>query len=128
MMTTTTNHHHHHCYCDFVAEAELDVDPAAEVIMNAVITNVGGSGYYDNVVDMADGADMSCPSFDDACVTEVGFPPRNLLCPERSTSRRRSEIISEHGAWYTIAVPLWLRRAFHKQYNEAQVSVTAGLA
>ena len=48
------------------------MDPVASVIVNAVITNVGGTGYYDDVVDMIDGVDMNCPSFDDACVKEVG--------------------------------------------------------
>lgn len=50
----------------------LDVDPLAAVIVNAVITNVGGAGYYDDVVDMIGGEKMQCPSFDDACVKEVG--------------------------------------------------------
>lgn len=49
----------------------MDVDPGATVIVNAVITNVGGTGYYDDVVDMIDGENMNCPSFDDACVKEV---------------------------------------------------------
>lgn len=50
---------------------ELDVDPLATVIKNAVITNVGGAGYYDDVVDMIDGENMECPSYDDACVKEA---------------------------------------------------------
>lgn len=50
----------------------MDVDPLAAVIVNAVITNVGGAGYYDDVVDMIDGENMECPSFEDACVQEVG--------------------------------------------------------
>lgn len=55
----------------FFLPADLDVDPEAVVIVNAVITNVGGAGYFDNVVDMIDGENMACPSFADACVTEV---------------------------------------------------------
>ncbi|CAM9986296.1 unnamed protein product, partial [Ectocarpus sp. 13 AM-2016] len=50
--------------------ADLDVDPLATVITNAVIANVGGAGYYDDVVDMIDGENMNCPSYDDACVKE----------------------------------------------------------
>lgn len=53
------------------AGSDLDVDPDAHVILNAVIINVGGSGYYDDVVDMDPGEDMSCPSFPDSCVKEV---------------------------------------------------------
>lgn len=49
----------------------LDVDPLASVIKNALITNVGGAGYYDNVVDMEDGDNMECPDFDAACIKEV---------------------------------------------------------
>ncbi len=49
----------------------LDVDPLASVIKNALITNVGGAGYYDNVVDMEDGENMECPDFDAACIKEV---------------------------------------------------------
>lgn len=41
------------------------------MITNAVIVNVGGAGYYDDVVDMIDGENMNCPSYDDACVKEV---------------------------------------------------------
>lgn len=41
------------------------------MIVNAVITNVGGTGYYDDVVDMIDGEGLNCSSFDDACVKEV---------------------------------------------------------
>lgn len=52
-------------------QADLDVDPLATVIMNAVIANVGGAGYYDDVVDMIDGENMNCPSYEDACVKEV---------------------------------------------------------
>lgn len=57
--------------CSHAAGGDLDVDPGASVIVNAVITNVGGTGYYDDVVDMIDGENMNCPSFDDACVKEV---------------------------------------------------------
>lgn len=57
--------------CSFSAGGKLDVDPAATAIVNAVITNVGGTGYYDDVVDMLDGENMTCPSFDDSCVKEV---------------------------------------------------------
>ncbi|CAM9623568.1 unnamed protein product, partial [Scytosiphon promiscuus] len=49
---------------------DLDVDPTASVIKNAVITNVGGAGFYDDVVDMIEGENMICPSYDDACVRE----------------------------------------------------------
>ncbi|CAM9809445.1 unnamed protein product, partial [Ascophyllum nodosum] len=51
-------------------DLELDVDPKAEVIKNAVITNVGGSGYFDTVVNMIDGENMSCSSLEDTCVKE----------------------------------------------------------
>lgn len=47
------------------------MDPTATVIKNAVITNVGGAGFYDDVVDMIDGENMNCSSFEDACVREV---------------------------------------------------------
>ena len=53
------------------SDLALDVDPKAEVIKSAVITNIGGSGYFDTVVNMIDGEDMSCPSFEDTCVKEV---------------------------------------------------------
>lgn len=49
----------------------MNVDPVATVIVNAVITNVGGTGYYDDVVDMIDGENMTCPDFDEACVQQV---------------------------------------------------------
>lgn len=52
-------------------QADLDVDPLATVIKNAVIANVGGAGFYDDVVDMIDGENMNCPSYDEACVKEV---------------------------------------------------------
>ena len=54
----------------FVA-AGLDVDPNAEMIKNVVITNVGGSGYFDAVVDMIAAGDGSCSSSEDACVKKV---------------------------------------------------------
>ena len=53
------------------ASLKLDVDLEAEAIKNAVITNVGGSGYSDTVVNMIDGEDMSYPSFEDTCAKEV---------------------------------------------------------
>lgn len=59
---------------------ELDVDPLATAIVNAVITNVGGAGYYDDVVDMIDGENMECPSYDGACVKEVWAPKKDSGC------------------------------------------------
>lgn len=50
---------------------DLDVDPTATIIKNAVITNVGGAGFYDDVVDMIDGENLQCTVPDFGCVKEV---------------------------------------------------------
>lgn len=49
-----------------------DVDPDAEVITNVVISNLGGTGTYDDVVDMIAGENMVCSAGATACVKEVG--------------------------------------------------------
>ncbi|CAM9230570.1 unnamed protein product, partial [Discosporangium mesarthrocarpum] len=52
------------------AEEGRDVNSEATAMTSVVITNVGGSGYYDQVVGMIDGSGLSCPDFDAACIKE----------------------------------------------------------
>lgn len=59
--------------CDILAG--LDVNTDSEAITSVVITNVGGSGYFDMVVNMIDGENGSCPSSEDTCVREVRRRP-----------------------------------------------------
>lgn len=48
-----------------------DVDPRATEITNVVISNVGGAGTYNDVVDMLPGENMRCSAGAGACVKEV---------------------------------------------------------
>ncbi|CAM9199787.1 unnamed protein product [Choristocarpus tenellus] len=48
-----------------------NVDPDADVTTEVMITNVGGSGYYDDITNMFDGTGMSCSNYDSSCVTEA---------------------------------------------------------
>ena len=64
--------------CFFVAGAVpgesiggTDVDPDASEVTNVVISNLGGTGTYMDVVSMAAGANMICPDEEAACVQEV---------------------------------------------------------
>lgn len=48
-----------------------DVDPSAIEITNVIISNIGGSGTYNDVVDMISGEDMVCSAGASACMKEV---------------------------------------------------------
>ncbi|CAM9665667.1 unnamed protein product [Pylaiella littoralis] len=78
----------------------LDVDPLAAVIVNAVITNVGGAGYYDDVVDMIGGENMQCPSFDDACVKEEVCVSGDLAPFDEVSVAFRGPLNLYNIAWY----------------------------
>lgn len=49
----------------------MDVDPTAEKITDVVISNLGGTGTYQEVVNMVPGENMVCPEPDDTCVQKV---------------------------------------------------------
>lgn len=48
-----------------------DVDEFAEEVTNVVITNLGGTGVYDEVINMIAGEDMHCSAGASACEKEV---------------------------------------------------------
>lgn len=48
------------------------VDRDASEITNVVLTNLGGTGTYQDVMSMADG-EINCPDEEAACVKEVSF-------------------------------------------------------
>eukprot|EP00752_Nemacystus_decipiens_P008859 g7905.t1 len=79
---------------------ELDVDSVASVIVNAIITNVGGTGYYDDVIDMIDGEDMNCPSFDDACVKQEVCVSGDLAPFDEVSVAFRGPLNLYNIAWY----------------------------
>lgn len=78
-----------------------DVDPSATEVTNVVISNLGGSGTYLDVVSMQPGEGLTCTDEDAACVQEVSSsvdiashfhahpPPRNHHhpLPDRTCTR-----------------------------------------
>lgn len=48
-----------------------DVNPSASEVTNVIISNLGGSGTYQEVISMQPGEGLSCIDEDAACVQEV---------------------------------------------------------